>query len=202
MMYFFYCVLEIIFTIVCYLTNPIVVLFADEYGNLPYSLRYWQTWDNTLDVGWMVTEGKVPKLFQYDYGKHYVYHWENHDAGIAGYVDIIDPSFSLWERIQRYFCRLAWLYRNTGYGFSYYVTGKDINGADIVKTEDISTDNYRFQVYYTKDAFMVRYDKAWCKWFRWRIFLGWKMQSVKTTETKRCMLALFISPFRRVTSGL
>lgn len=78
----------------------------------------------------------------------------------------------------------------------------DYNGADIVKTEDISTDNYRFQVYYTKDAFMIRYDKAWCKWFRWRIFLGWKMQSVKTTETKRCMLALFISPFRRVTSGL
>jgi hypothetical protein len=63
MMYFFYCVLEIIFTIVCYLTNPIVVLFADEYGNLPYSLRYWQTWDNTLDVEWMITENKVPKIF-------------------------------------------------------------------------------------------------------------------------------------------
>jgi hypothetical protein len=70
----FLAILDLLFTIQCYVTNPIVCLFADEYGNLPNALRWWQTWDNTLDVEWMVTESKVPKLFQYDYNRHYVYH--------------------------------------------------------------------------------------------------------------------------------
>lgn len=195
MMYFFYVLLEIIFTIVCYLTNPIVVLFADEYGNLPYSLRYWQTWDNTLDVEWMITENKVPKIFQYDYGKHYKYIYEDHDKNIPGHVNILNPNFTLIERFKRYFCRLAWLYRNTGYGFSYEVTGKDINGADIIKRSDINKRQYRNQIYHTDDAFMIRYEKPWCKYFKWRIFLGWKMQDVDSTQTKRCMLALYVSPF-------
>ena len=191
-----FAIADSLFTIQCYITNPFVCLFADEYGNLPYILRWWQTWDNTLDVEWMVTENKVPRLFRYDYGKHYVYHYENHDAGVAGYVYIIDPSFTLWERIQRYFCRLAWLYRNTGYGFSYEVTGVSINGTDIIKTQDISTSDYRYMVYYTKNYFMIRYEKPWCKWFRWRIFLGWKMQDVDILQSKRCMLAFYVNPFK------
>lgn len=195
MMYFFYVLLEIIFTIICYLTNPIVVLLADEYGNLPYCLRYWQTWDNTLDVEWMITENKVPKIFQYDYGKHYKYIYEDHDNNIPGHVIMLNPNFTLIERFKRYFCRLAWLYRNTGYGFSYEVTGVEINGADIVKYKDIKISPYRYQIYYTDDAFMIRYENPWCEKFKWRIFLGWKMQDVKSTETRRCMLALYISPF-------
>ena len=191
-----FAIADSLFTIQCYITNPFVCLFADEYGNLPYILRWWQTWDNTLDVEWMVTENKVPRVFCYDYGKHYVYHYENHDAGIAGYVYIIDPLFTLWERIQRYFCRLAWLYRNTGYGFSYEVTGVSINGADIIKTQDISTSDYRYMVYYTENYFMIRYEKPWCKWFRWRIFLGWKMQDVDILQSKRCMLAFYVNPFK------
>ena len=41
---------DILFNIIAYITNPIVVLFTDKYGNLPHSLRYWQTYDNCLDV--------------------------------------------------------------------------------------------------------------------------------------------------------
>lgn len=204
--YVFYCILEIIFTIIAYITNPIVVLFANEYGELPSIFTWWANWDDGLDVDWMVYEHCVPRWAEYDFNKHYHYvdEWkaEKITGKHHGFVIMLNPNFTLKERIQRYFCRLAWIYRNCGYGFSYYVTGVDVNGAEIVKTEDISTDDYRYQVYWTNDAFMIRYDKPWCKWFRWRIFLGWKMQSVKTTETKRCMLALFISPFRRVTSGL
>jgi hypothetical protein len=88
---------------------------------------------------------------------------------------MLNPNFTLPERAKRYFCRLAWLYRNTGYGFSYEVTGKDINGADIIKRKDIKTSLYRCQIYYTNDAFMIRYENPWCKYFKWRIFLGWKM---------------------------
>ena len=196
MKYFLYCIADLVFQIICYLTNPIICLFANEYGNLPYCLRYWQTWDNTLDVEWMITENIIPNVFHYDYGKHYKYVYENHDKGIPGHVLMLDENFTTLERVQRYFCRLAWLYRNTGYGFSYEVTGVSINGADIIKTQDISTSDYRYMVYYTENYFMIRYEKPWCKWFKWRIFLGWKMQDVKSNEVKRCMLALYINPFR------
>lgn len=194
--WFLLSVLDVVFNVICYLTNPIVLLFADEYGNLPHVLRYWQTWDNTLDVEWMVIERKVPVIFQYDYRKHYKYFYEQHDKNIPGHVEILNGDFNMIERVQRYFCRLAWLYRNTGYGFSYEVTGIDINGADIIKTEDVKTAEYRYQVYYTDEAFMVRYENPWCRLFTWRVFIGWKIQDVKLTETRRCMLACYINPFR------
>lgn len=206
MKYILYCILEIIFTIIAYITNPIVILFANEVGELPHLFRWWANWDDGLDVEWMVTEHQVPRFAEYDFCRHYKYYTEWEAEKITGrhcgFVILLDPHFTLWERFQRYICRLTWIYRNCGYGFSYYVTGVDVDGADIVKTEDISTEHYRFQVYYTDYAWMIRYDKPWCKWFRWRIFLGWKMQGVDSTETQRCMLALFISPFRKVTSTL
>ena len=43
MTYIFYLILDILFTLICYVTNPIVVLFSNEHGELPYSLRWWQT---------------------------------------------------------------------------------------------------------------------------------------------------------------
>ena len=39
-------IFELCAMVIAYLTNPIVVLFADEYGNLPKCLRFWQTYDN------------------------------------------------------------------------------------------------------------------------------------------------------------
>lgn len=191
-----FAVIDFLFTAQCYITNPIVCLFADEYGNLPNFLRWWQTWDNTLDVEWMVTENKVPRVFCYDYGKHYVYHYENHDAGVAGYVYIIDPLFTLWERIQRYFCRLAWLYRNTGYGFSYEVTGIDVRGTDVVKHNYEKRTGF-YHLFYTSDnGFVLRYQKTWCKLFWLRVFIGWKMQDVDILQSKRCMLAFYLNPFK------
>lgn len=110
-----------LFMLIAYITNPIVVLFADEKGDLPRIFKWWQTYDNCLDIEWMISEGHVPKIFRYDFNKHYVYHLENKKNGlIPGYVDVIDSNFTIKERIQRYFCRLAWLYRNTGYGFCVF----------------------------------------------------------------------------------
>ena len=200
MKYILYCIADILFTVIAYITNPIVVLFADEVGELPSIFLWWANWDDGLDVEWMVTEHKVPRFAEYDFCRHYKYYDEWQAEKITGkhhgFVLLLDDDFTPWERFQRYVCRLAWIYRNCGYGFSYYVTGVDVNGADIVKTEDISTEEYRYQVYWTKYAWMVRYDNPWCKLFRWRIFLGWKMQDVKSNEVKRCMLALYVNPFR------
>ena len=76
--YLLYCILEIIFTIIAYLTNPIVVLFANEVGELPDIFRWWANWDDGLDVEWMVTEHEVPHWAEYDFNRHYKYYneWE------------------------------------------------------------------------------------------------------------------------------
>ena len=194
MKFILFAILDLAFTLVCYLTNPVVVLTCDEYGNLPHALRWWQTWDNTCDVEWMVTEGHVPGFLRYDYGKHYVYHPEDHDTGAIGYVDIIDPDFSFVEKLQRYGCRVCWLYRNTGYGFSYEVTGVDVYKADIIKIKTSDTDGY---TYYVTDYAWVYKDKRPSFGGRhWDNFLGWKMQDV-SQEKERCMLACRITPFKR-----
>ena len=107
-------ILGILTMVLCMLTNPIVVLFCDKYGNLPRIFRLWQTYDNCLDIDWMIYENKVPKIFQYDFNKHYKYYMEskNNDEMIPGHVVILDDNFTIKERIQRYFCRVLWLYRN------------------------------------------------------------------------------------------
>lgn len=67
-------ILDVAFNIVCYLTNPVVLLFADEVGNLPWLFTWWENWDDHLDIDWMVDEGHVPKFARYDFHKHYRYH--------------------------------------------------------------------------------------------------------------------------------
>ena len=58
--YLIYAPLNILLMLFCYITNPIVVLFADETGELHSFLRYWQTWDDSLDPAFFVKR-KVPK---------------------------------------------------------------------------------------------------------------------------------------------
>ena len=98
----------IFFQFLCYITNPIVVLFCDKYGNLPKIFRLWQTYDNCLDIDWMITEGVVPKIFRYDFKKHYKYYPEekSNEELVPGHVAILDDDFTFKERVQRYFCRL------------------------------------------------------------------------------------------------
>ena len=132
---------------------------------------------------------------EYDFCKHYQYfdEWQAEKTiGVhRGYVVMIDPCFTTKERIQRYICRLVWMYRNCAYGFSYWVTGIDVNEADIVKVKD----EYGYIFYETNDAFCYKYDRPSFKGFHWENFLGWKFQSVHGTE--RCMLAFRINPFVR-----
>lgn len=198
--YILYCLRDILFNIVAYITNPIVVLFADEYGNLPRVLRYWQTYDNCLDVDWMVTKGIVPKLFQYDFNKHYRYHLEEKDNEgnvIPGYVEILDSHFTIKERIQRYFCRLAWVNRNAAYGFSYEVSGVEYTGDDM----SIFRDSNHERVVYIPgtNIFSLKFEIPWyCfgKKFDFDIYLGWKLNpSLQRDKKARAMLAMRISPF-------
>ena len=197
--------LEVIATIIAYLTNWFVVFFADECGQLPKCLKWWQTYDNPLDVEWMVTEGVVPKFARYDFKRHYEYHYEDKDDDYMkpGYVKLLDPNFTLWERFQRYVCRLYWIYRNSNYGFSYYVNGRIVDAEKQIIKEDVNTENTRIFKSIVKGGswwsatWCYYYEKPYCKWFKLRVYLGWKLKSVYAGR-QRHMLALFFSPFRKV----
>lgn len=196
--WFVYAIIDLLFNAICYITNPIVVLFADDYGKLPSICRWWANWDDDLDVDWMVYDHHVPSFAEYDFNKHYRYHDEWEAEAITGkhhgFVELLDDNFTLWERFQRYVCRLAWIYRNCAYGFSYYVTGVTVDGADIVKHATFKKDGY---LYYTApNAWVYRYNQKSYGTHKWKIFLGWKIQDFKSTETKRCMLAFCINPWK------
>lgn len=190
-------VVDVLFNIVCYLTNPFVLLFADELGNLPKIFLWWENWDDRLDIDWMIDEHHVPRFAEYDFHRHYKYHppeeAEKTIGEYRGYVDLLDPNFTLWEKFQRYVCRLVWLYRNCAYGFSYYVTGIDIRRDDVVKIKTIEKDGYIY--YETPYAFCYKDERPSYGKHHWDNFVGWKFQAVEH-DVERCMLAFRITPWQ------
>ena len=207
------CYLMAIFTqLLCLVTNPIVVLFCDKYGNLPKIFRLWQTYDNCLDVDWMISEGVVPKVFRYNFNKHYKYYPESktNDKMIPGHVVILDDDFTLKEKVQRYFCRVLWLYRNSAYGFAYKLLGITYTGIHQHVLENDQTKGKQIFVSFLEDTsgagryFSVKSTEYWTcpfieKRFRFDIYLGWKLSGTQEyTNKKRAMLAIRISPFLSV----
>ena len=193
-----YTIVDILFNIIAYLTNPFVLLTANDVGEMPPFLdRYWNNHDDHLDIDWMIDEGHVPKIFRYDFHRHYKYHdpyeAEQITGEYRGYVDLLDPNFTLWERVQRYFCRLIWLYRNNAYGFSYYVTGIDINADDVEKIKTEEKDGYTW--YVTDYAFCYKDERPSFFGMKWDNYVGWKFKSIDH-PTERCMLAVRITPFQ------
>ena len=201
--WFILAIIDLLFNAICYLTNPFVLLFADEVGNLPAIFKWWSNWDDHLDVSWMVYGHHVPKFAEYDFNRHYKYidEWqaEKTIGEHRAYVILLDPNFTLWERFQRYVCRLTWIYRNCAYGFSYYVTGIDVNGADVDVITDVRVSGNNQYYGRTKDAFCYYQMKRWTwgeRKFILKLFFGWKFQRIKPTDRKHCMLALFAWPFK------
>ena len=79
-----------------YCINPILPIFADSEGNLPSWLRWFQTYDSTLD-------GQEPRFIEST-------SWLR-DGNVAK------------NAICTYVLRVMWLYRNNAYGFAYSVLG-------------------------------------------------------------------------------
>lgn len=190
-------VFDILFNIIAYITDPIVLLFADEVGNLPSIFVWWANWDDHVDIDWMVYEHHVPSFAEYDFNKHYRYHDEYEAERLIGeyrgYVELLDPDFTLKEKFQRYVCRLVWLWRNNAYGFSYYVTGIDVRKEDIEKVKTQENDGYVWFV--TDYAFCYKDERPSFGNHHWDNFVGWKFQSVNK-DVERCMLAFRITPFQ------
>lgn len=197
---------ELLAMLIAYATNWIVAAFADEYGQLPQCLKLWQTYDNPLDIDWMIYEGCVPKFARYDFNRHYQYVPEDKGDNymIPGKVILKDPNFTLWERLQRYVCRVCWLYRNSNYGFSYYVNGRIVDGSKNIIKLDIDKPNDRRFISMVNDGsswwsrtWCYYYEVKYCRWFRLRLYLGWKLKGVNAGR-QRHMLALSFNPFKRL----
>lgn len=183
MLWFIFYPLNLICSIICYLTNWFIVLFADENGELHGTWHLWQTWDDTLDVDWFVKD-TVPKIFRYDFDKHYVTFREttpylapyNRFKGAVCQKEGV--QWTLKERVQRYICRVLWLTRNNGYGFAFYLFGIDHIGTSLA-----SIKSKYYTIYYN--------DICWeltVKWWIFRILAGWKLDT-SSMEMTRSMIA-------------
>ena len=194
MVWIFYFIGSFLAMVLCYLTNPIVCLFSDEYGELHGFLKYWQTWDDSLNPRFFVVD-KAPRLFRYDYDRHYEeYEGTTPELAAVGrtrwFVKIKDPNFTFWEKVQRYFCQVLWLTRNCSYGFSFWMLGRQVTPENWVWVK--MTNHFRFG--YDKSQSILT--RTWCLktdqsiwWiFRWDVFMGWKVNE-SFDHPIQCMIA-------------
>jgi len=174
-------------TLLCYLTNPIVVLFADEQGELDGLLHLWQTWDDSLDSEFFM-HNVCPSWLDYGYDDHYV-SYRDTDAWTAEYGKTRQFSvlrqgctWTTKQRLQRYICRVWWLTRNCAYGWCFFVFGADMTGVEWETNEPGK--------FYGKndDYFVYKNEQLICSWLRWKIYLGWKTFPGNEAP-QRCMLA-------------
>lgn len=179
-----YLIFSLIITIICYLTNWFVCLFADELGELHGFLKNWQTWDDSLDPRFFVVK-EVWSFLKYDYDKHYEEYEgstpELEEVGRTRWFTRFKEGgehFTLVERIKRYFCRVLWLTRNNAYGFSFWFLGRKVDGKNMVwKISDDGKVKYGYDITqpWWKRAFIYKNDSNICGKFSWQTFLGWKI---------------------------
>lgn len=200
MIWLLYEPLNILFMLLCFFTNWFVLLFCDEEGELPRIFRMWQTWDDSCNPRFHVLE-EVPSFLKYDYDKHYrEYRSTNKELKALGrdrcYARVIDPDFTLKERIQRYCCRLLWLTRNCSYGFSFFLLGKLIDGKNMTILK-YAADNEGHKMYFAADMSKPLWNRPWVlkstmpinKKLRWEIFAGWKINPLEEKSKVQRMIA-------------
>lgn len=189
--------------ILCYLTNWLVVLFADKNGELHGILHLWQTWDGSLDDEEYVTKN-CPKLVRYDYYKHYKPYRITIDNKTKRCATLISPFNTKKEKIIHYLNRVCWLYRNCGYGFAYYIFGVTLDSSQVYKVYTNNTGLNNTQSYlYIKNIdsllnvdsdyrdkplsmtyrilsflffpFKYKNERIINKYMKWNCYVGWKI---------------------------
>lgn len=181
---------SLVFTVIAYLTNPIVALFADNDGELHGVLHYWQTWDNSCNPSDLVDI--LPSWLTPWYFGHYeeVYRskgkLKEYNCG-RWYTDCVDPDFTLWERFTRYLCRVYWLTRNSAYGFCFYLLGIDFNPSH---TLSIKIDGKEEMIKDLDDSDVWSYcnSNKIIGNLEWNIYLGYKLR-LSATKPTHCMIA-------------
>jgi hypothetical protein len=190
---------SLLFTVLCYLTNWFVCLFADRNGELHGLLHLWQTWDDSLNGEFSVQ--CAPKLLRYDWQKHYREYLDttqylrsvNRDRWFA---ECINDEWTLWERFQRYACRVLWLMRNNAYGFSFYLLGHTATPPiDVTRSENtISAKERNGFGWSYKNTAKIFSMFGWE--VHWNNYLGWKLDLDAEVDT-RGMIANRVAFFFR-----
>ena len=205
MIWFLYLPLSIFFMLFCWLINWIVVFFSNKEGELPKFLRYFQTWDSSLDSEFFCTD-VVPKkysLIKYDFYEKYEVYQDKETLKQYGYaIDKVKliGNFSLKEKIKRYFCRLLWIMRNPAYGFSFYILGVHGDKANIEFLKRIDTEDREFIFAWDKSKNILI--RPWTLRLYQHIigklyitaYLGWKIPWWTNADKYKCMIAYRLVP--------
>lgn len=187
---------SLLFSAICYITNPLLVLFCDEDGELPGILHLWQTWDNSCNPSDVQTI--FPAWMQFDFSEHYLEHRGTTPRLEAvnrerWFTLCVNPDFTLAERLKRYLCRVLWLTRNNAYGFSFWLLGADtrplwervIDEPDRSFVRELCGGNVAGAWRYIDKR---RIFSAFGYAVRWNILLGWKVDTDARRES-RAMIA-------------
>lgn len=187
-----YALVSNVINIICYITNPIVVLFCDEEGELHGFLEYWQTWDDSCDAEYYMKEC-VPRFLDYDYSSKYeCVSGTTEKLNKIGRTRLFsklrpDATFTFKEKVQRYFCRVLWLTRNCAYGFNFWIFGACIDSATMTyeETDSLTTkgNNGKYFILHS-DSEITRIGRIIIKW---KLFIGWKI--AKEPGCHQAMLA-------------
>lgn len=195
LLWLLYVPFSLLFAVLCYLTNWFVLLFCDRDGELHGIWHLWQVWDDSCNPEFAVQ--CAPKFLQYDWNKHYkeyegiTNYWETVRRP-RWYAVCINDEWTLWERFQRYACRLLWLTRNCSYGFAFYILGTDVSPMlEIQRSEN---------TIFVREIFGGNLGGAWMYkntapifslfgWtVHWNNLIGWKIDD-SANRTTRAMIA-------------
>ena len=198
-LWFIFFILALVTSVLCYLTNWAVVPFANEVGELPGPLMLWQTWDNSLDCHESVEY--APSFLQYDWSRHYREYRDTTQYLRSvnrerWFVECVDPDFSVKEILQRYACRVLWLYRNNAYGWAFYCLGLTVSPCLDVRASEHTV---FVREVFGKDLWGAWMYKNTAPIFtigdytvRWDNLLGWKIATTAEFDT-RAMVAIRVA---------
>ena len=186
-----YLIPSLLSTVLCYLTNWVIVLFADINGELPGIFKYWQTWDNAVFCRESVEF--APKFLQYDWNAHYREYKDTTPELKAWnrerwFVVCVNPYFTFVEEVKRYVCGVLWLMRNNAYGFAFYLLGATVTPILAIKQSENTISVQEVN----GDAWMYKNTAPIFSLFgytvHWNNLLGWKIDESAKFDT-RAMIA-------------
>ncbi len=179
----------------CYVTNPFVVPLADENGELHGIWKMWQTWDNSINPSDVTENKQIPKIFLYDWKRHYQeYKDTTPELAAVGrkrwFTVCIDSHWTVLERIQRYICRVYWLTRNSCYGWAFWVLGitPGVRWETVIDDGETQFIHEDYDMWWLDGAWRYKSTAPICKIFgyeiRREIMLGWKVSEDAKVDTR------------------
>lgn len=190
--------MALIISIMCYITNPIVAFFCDDDNELHGFLKNWQTFDNSCAPS--ECKDFLPSFLTSFWDKHYVESYGT-DEETAKYgcsrwfTPCYNHDFTIWERIQRYICRVAWLTRNCAYTFMWKYFGSYAPSEAVYDGHWIWDSSkplsHAVFCYTNSDEFL----HIWKLHVNWNIYIGTKISGF-VGSNKLCMYAMRVLSFK------